>query len=69
MHLDGRVTDSPDVFARAVDPLLAELAHAYEVATEYWDWRGVHVHSAGPAGKHRGHRRGHQLRRPRTPLK
>ena len=35
MHLDGRVTD--------LDPTLAELAHAYDVATEYWDWRGAHV--------------------------
>jgi 4-alpha-glucanotransferase len=26
-----------------VDPALAELASAYGVATEYWDWRGRHV--------------------------
>ncbi len=26
-----------------LDATLAELAHAYDVATEYWDWRGNHV--------------------------
>ena len=30
-----RVTD--------LDATLAELAAAYGVATEYWDWRGEHV--------------------------
>ena len=27
----------------ALPPDLAELAHAYGIATEYWDWRGQHV--------------------------
>lgn len=40
MPLDGRVND--------VEPSLAELAHAYGVATEYWDWRGVHVRVPAP---------------------
>jgi 4-alpha-glucanotransferase len=26
-----------------LDPVLAELAAAYSIATEYWDWRGRHV--------------------------
>ncbi len=26
-----------------IDPVLVELAAAYDVATEYWDWRGRHV--------------------------
>ena len=35
MHLDGRVNE--------LEPSLVELAAAYGVATEYWDWRGAHV--------------------------
>jgi 4-alpha-glucanotransferase len=26
-----------------MDPSLIELAHAFEIATEYWDWQGRHV--------------------------
>ncbi len=35
MRFDGSVSD--------VDGLLVELAAAYRVASEYWDWRGAHV--------------------------
>src|SRR5437870_253746 len=35
MRLDKPVSD--------VDGVLVELAAAYGVATEYWDWRGQHV--------------------------
>ena len=27
----------------APDPVLAELAQAYGVATDFWDWQGVHT--------------------------
>jgi 4-alpha-glucanotransferase len=35
VRLDGSVSD--------VDGVLIELAAAFGVATEYWDWRGRHV--------------------------
>ena len=31
-----------------IDPTLTALAHAYDVATEYWDWRGKHVQVPAP---------------------
>jgi 4-alpha-glucanotransferase len=35
--------DTPDLDSTDLDTTLVELAHAYGVATEYWDWRGAHV--------------------------
>ena len=43
-------------------PALTELAHAYGVATDFWDWQGQPRH-----GRPRnGHRRAHGARRRRT---
>ena len=38
-----------------LDPTLYDLAEAFGVATEYWDWQGRHI---SVARRHRGRRSG-----------
>ena len=48
----GSAPDMTDFDTSPPSPALAELARAYDVSTEYWDWRGRHVLRLG--GDHPG---------------